>query len=46
MLGGDKMDKNNIFYWEDIVNNPSKLYKKWFKEERKFLIKNIRKNSS
>jgi SAM-dependent methyltransferase len=36
----------NILFWEDIINNPTKLYNKWFKEERKFLIENIKKDSS
>lgn len=39
------MDKKNIVGWEEVVKNNPPAYKKWFEDERKFLIKNIKKNA-
>ncbi|MBU4070341.1 MAG: class I SAM-dependent methyltransferase [Nanoarchaeota archaeon] len=35
----------NIEYWEKILKNPPNSYKKWFEKEKKYLQKNITKNS-
>lgn len=32
-------------YWERFIKNLPKSYKEWFKEEKKYLMKNITKNS-
>ncbi len=40
------MNKKNILGWEEILNNNPDSYKKWFKEEKEFLLENIQKNAA
>jgi ubiquinone/menaquinone biosynthesis C-methylase UbiE len=39
------MNKRNILAWQEVVKNLSPSYKTWFEDEKRFLIKNIRKNT-
>lgn len=39
------MRKRNIVGWEEALKNQPDSYKKWFAEERKYIIKSIKKNS-
>lgn len=39
------MENTNIDYWEEIVKNPTPIYKKLFEEEENFLLSHISKNS-
>lgn len=39
------MENTNIDYWEEIVKNPTPIYKKLFDEEESFLLLHIPKNS-
>jgi len=39
------MDKKNIVGWEEVMKNNHPSYKKWFEDEKKFLIDNIKKNA-
>ncbi|MFZ5559551.1 MAG: class I SAM-dependent methyltransferase [Patescibacteria group bacterium] len=35
----------NIIYWEKLLDNLTPSYKKWFREEKKYLRKNITRNA-
>lgn len=35
----------NIVGWEKIVSKPSEAFQKWFADERKFIISNMKRNS-
>lgn len=39
------MRKRSTIAWEEAIKKPLASYKKWFEEERRYIIKNIKRNS-
>ncbi|MEK6898475.1 MAG: methyltransferase domain-containing protein [Nanoarchaeota archaeon] len=40
-----KMSKNNIASWEEVLKSQPESYQKWFIEEKRYLLKNIKPKS-